>query len=81
MSRLTHGCHCGASYRSRWRYRVHRLFCGAPYPREHWLPVPNSVEAWEVGLERCFWCLTHVRDPEFGKPCTRRRPSGVELYG
>lgn len=79
MSALTHACHCGAVYGSRWRLLLHRGFCAEQDPRKHFVPPQDSRQAWDVGSERCWWCLAHKNTPEFDKPCTRRRPYGVEL--
>lgn len=44
---------------------------------EHWVPPFNSIEAWNVGDGRCFYCLAREDAEEFELPCPRRRP--VEL--
>lgn len=80
MPKLVHECVCGAP-QPYWLPRlVHRLFfCPGAAARKHWVPRWNSDQAWEVGVSRCPRCLVHVRDPEFQKPCSGRRPPLVEL--
>ena len=51
----------------------------APLPKAHWIPPHNSVQAWDAGPARCYYCLAHELAPQFQKPCPRKRPGGVEL--
>ena len=46
---------------------------------KHWVPPHNSVQGWQAGPGRCFYCLTHEDDPEFMKLCPRIRPGTPEL--
>lgn len=59
-----------------WRWLVGRSLEQVVF--EHWVPPYNSVEGWDVG-ERCYYCLTHVNDKAFDRPCPRRRAESVEL--
>lgn len=45
----------------------------------HWLPPDGSLQQWNVGPDRCFYCLAYTEDDAFMKPCPRRRPEAVEL--
>jgi hypothetical protein len=45
----------------------------------HWLPPDGSMAHFQVGEDRCFYCLVRVSDDEFLEPCPRRRPDQVEL--
>ena len=45
----------------------------------HWLPPDNSNEQWAVGVDTCFYCLTHKQSPSWAYRCPRRRPPAVEM--
>lgn len=46
---------------------------------DHWYPPENSIQCWQAGPERCFYCLCHITSVEADMPCPRRRPESVEL--
>lgn len=79
MGRLVQSCACGASHRFWVTRLLHRALCTYSDPRKHWVPPPNSVQAWEAGPQRCYRCLLHEHQPDFARPCRGRRPSQVEL--
>lgn len=46
---------------------------------DHWYPPENSIQCWQAGPERCFYCLCHITSNEADLPCPRRRPETMEL--
>jgi hypothetical protein len=66
----------------KWLKRLRALFFGrdlAQVAFDHWVPPHNSVQSWQAGPRRCFYCLMHDADDAFDRPCTRRRPDMREL--
>lgn len=56
----------------------------APVPvlvPKHWFPERNTVQEWNAGPNRCYYCLRFDRDHQevTNPPCARKRPGGVEL--
>jgi hypothetical protein len=50
-----------------------------PLPFDHWYPPHSTIQCWEAGPERCFYCLAHVTSEAADQPCPRRRPDMREL--
>ena len=46
---------------------------------DHWYPPNNTIQCWEAGPERCFYCLAHIDTEAADRPCPRRRPDTTEL--